>query len=638
MAQESWYIALRDELTTWHRRGRIDDACWVQDGVRGIAAMERDVLVLEAHSLGCAGSVAQLAGRVLDLEHRPAGGPLWRVDTQRMTITGSIVQHDAQLLSLDEIAARMVDVMGHVRRAKPFLDGRRIAADIVDLDCRAGQIDAWIRCEIRMVQTKPKRLLPPFVLQMRREIERALGSALGFSKDELQHVVDCIGAGQLDEEELRRLIGYLEAEREAYDLVARFGPTLDRQRVDRLICAQEYAWGDISLRALSRHEERTTSAADRLQPDGAPVASASEPKPAHPAHRSASVAAAIANTAAPQSGTTAAPVVPSEPKPPRLPQEFAQELSSHVIGQPDAVSAWALALHQHEAGVQSRGAMLMDGPTGCGKSYIGTCAAVLAGVPFIHINAASLVPEGIVGQTLSDVCIAAISQSDGKVELAERSIVLFDEVDKLSTVVTGDQGTRYATTIIHQLLRFMDGCEYAIDDYKTSERKKMPKSLSTRRMLIAFAGAWTCLRGSIQTARIGFNDSPVESDNGPLSVTDLGLPLEFVGRVSRLVHLQPHTIDSLMSILRSEAASPLREVRDYLTRRKASLTIDDQLLTIMAQDAMVQGTGARGLVTIAQTFTDCIYWNGPFPGKRFHLTGNGTLQVEQASIPAEVAA
>jgi hypothetical protein len=250
-AQEPWYAILREELNTWHRQGRVDDGYWVHAGVRGIVTMERDVLVLEAHSLACAGSLADLAPRMLDLE-RHGRELVWRIDTHRMTIAGSTICRDAQRMALDEVAARLLNVMQRVREAKPILDGRRIESLLVDLDRRAGDMDTWIRSEIRLARTRPKRALPPHVPAMRRDIERALASVLGFSRDELQGIVDVIGMGKVEEEDLRRLIGYMHAEREALDLVARFGPPADEYRVYQLIAVQESHWEDVDLRPLSR--------------------------------------------------------------------------------------------------------------------------------------------------------------------------------------------------------------------------------------------------------------------------------------------------------------------------------------------------------------------------------------------------
>ena len=637
VTQEPWYAILRQELTDWQRRDRLDEAYWVHDGVRGMIAMERDILVLEGHSTGCAGSVADLAPRILDLQQRDRE-LVWRIDPARMTIAGSVVCRDALRMPLDEVAARLMDLMQRVRTAKPILDGRIINTCLVDLDCRAGQMDSWIRCEIRMARTKPCPGLPAFLESMRADLEHALESALGFSRDELQGIIDDIGRGRLDEDDVRRLIGYLRAEQEAYDLLARHGTQADKQRVCQLRLEQDGNWEWVNLRPWSRRVEPTTSAGDQPESGAAERAAASgtsaAPKAAVLEPAPPTGVSSGQPSARPSPATDVAPAAPAEP---RSPQFFADALSRLVMGQDEAVRAWALALHQHEAGVRGRGAMLFDGPTGCGKSHLGTCAADLAGVPFIHVNAASLVPEGIVGQTLSDVCIGAISRANGKVEEAECAIILFDEIDKLSDAVSGNSGTKYAREIIHQLLRFLDGCDYHIDSYKTPNGKKFPQTLSTRRMQITFAGAWTCLRSFSVGSSIGFTAAPKTSATENLAIGDLGLPLEMVGRISKLVHLQAHTLDSLMAILRSEAASPLRAIRSYLAQRHASLTIDEQLLQTMAQEAIDQGTGARGLATIAQFYTDCIYWNDPVHGKRFHLTGNGTLQVTVPPVVLSVA-
>jgi len=632
-----WYAILRRELTEWHGRGRYDEAYWVHDGVRGIVAMERDVLVLEAHSIACAGSVADLAPRILDLQQQ-GRDVTWRIDHGRMTIGGSVICRNAMHMPIDEVAARLMDVMQRVRAAKPILDGRIISAHLVEIDSRTGDMDSRVRLELRIARTRPAQGIPAYLETMRYDLQRALEAALGFTREEIQSIIDEIGSGRLEEDDARRVLGYLRAEREAYDLLARHGTKADKQRVYQLRLEQDGIWEWMNLHPWSKKAEPIANPTDQgaaHTQDRSIATGVATPRPATEVERASPPKYAPAQPAAqPAKPVESTPAAPAEARPPQF---FAEVLSRRVIGQDEAVRAWALALHQHEAGVGGRGAMLFDGPTGCGKSHLGTCAADLAGVPFIHINAASLVPEGIVGQTLSDVCIGVITRAGGNIDLAERSIILFDEIDKLSPAVSGTNGSRYAAQIIHQLLRFMDGCDYHIDDYKTPNNKKFPDTLSTRRMQIALAGAWTCLRSPDPASGIGFTAAPPKQAPQALAIGDLGLPLEMVGRISKLVHLQPHTIDSLMAILRSEAASPLRPLRTYLAKHDASLSIDDHLLMTMAQDALNQGTGARGLVTIAQVYTDSIYWNAPFPGKRFHLTGNGTLEVSATADSLAVA-
>ena len=288
----------------------------------------------------------------------------------------------------------------------------------------------------------------------------------------------------------RRIISLLEADAEASRNIARFGTDLERQRFGDLELQRKKDWEDLAglLGDLKRREkiQVITPTKPGLRYVGprhwvwtdveAKPSASGEAKSGQPSlMKNPSADATGATTSIAGNGDGKEQVTPPPPPPPiPTPQELALRLGEKVIGQSEAVRAMAIALHLHLSGTKRNGSLLMTGPTGCGKSHIALVCADIAKVPFRHVNAASLVPAGIVGERLDDVLLGLLRQCDGDKDKAERGILVFDEVDKL---VVKDDASRYGKTILHQLLRLMDGCDWVLDqeDLKDSPswRKKL---------------------------------------------------------------------------------------------------------------------------------------------------------------------
>ena len=75
--------------------------------------------------------------------------------------------------------------------------------------------------------------------------------------------------------------------------------------------------------------------------------------------------------------------------------------------------------------------ILVPGPTGTGKTLTFEVASEYLGVPYTFVNTADLVPQGIVGTSIQDVFLSLLDSVDGDDERVRRSIVVFDEFDKL---------------------------------------------------------------------------------------------------------------------------------------------------------------------------------------------------------------
>ena len=94
------------------------------------------------------------------------------------------------------------------------------------------------------------------------------------------------------------------------------------------------------------------------------------------------------------------------------PQEIVSELDNHIVGQPDAKRAVAIALRNRwrrqqvdeklRAEITPKN-ILMIGPTGVGKTEIARRLARLADAPFIKVEATKFTEVGYVGKDVDSI-------------------------------------------------------------------------------------------------------------------------------------------------------------------------------------------------------------------------------------------
>ncbi len=101
--------------------------------------------------------------------------------------------------------------------------------------------------------------------------------------------------------------------------------------------------------------------------------------------------------------------------------------------------------------------ILIAGPTGSGKTVTFEAVGEYFDVPFRPINTPALVPEGIVGKSIDDFINSIINECNGNIARAQRSIILFDEFDKISGT-----GLDVKKSVIDELYKFMEGAKITI--------------------------------------------------------------------------------------------------------------------------------------------------------------------------------
>jgi len=171
---------------------------------------------------------------------------------------------------------------------------------------------------------------------------------------------------------------------------------------------------------------------------------------------------------------------------------------------------------------EKREAMLLLGPTGTGKTETMRAAHNYLEIPFIEVNSANLVPEGIKGPSIEDYLFSLYISANYDLEKASKGIMFFDEFDKL-----GLSNADYKSSVLQILLKFLDGSEFLIDKNQIDEF-----NFNTSKLTKVYAGSFTNIFES--SKEIGFIESKKEKFT-PRRITEA----DYFGKelISRVPHI-----------------------------------------------------------------------------------------------------
>ena len=137
-----------------------------------------------------------------------------------------------------------------------------------------------------------------------------------------------------------------------------------------------------------------------------------------------------------------------------------QYLKERVFGHDEQIRSIATKLIMNyrsslEYGTES---ILLVGPTGTGKTVTILSAAEYFNLPFVQVNTANLVPQGIKGPSLEDYLYSLIVNSQYDINRAQRGFIFLDEFDKI-----GKDALDMKETVKQIFLKFIEGDTFMID-------------------------------------------------------------------------------------------------------------------------------------------------------------------------------